>query len=133
MKAIEPSVDIILEASIDKLREKSIQQTSYLIFLADQWLSPLGFKLGTPRQYERRGSHVSLRHPEGYRITRALIESPSPADRVIPDFRTPDNIRLGIAPIYNSFSDIYRALERIRTITQERLYEQFPKDKLAVT
>jgi kynureninase len=82
---------------------------------------------------ELRGSHVSLRHPEGYRICRALIESPPPAPRVIPDFRMPDNIRLGIAPIYTTFTEIHRALERLRVIVEERLYEGYPHERLAVT
>jgi kynureninase len=115
------------------VRRKSVQQSEYLIFLADHWLVPLGFNLGTPRQPEQRGSHVSLRHPEGYRITRALIESPPPAVRVIPDFRTPDNLRLGIAPLYCTYTDIYRALQRVRQIVVERLYEQYPVERLAVT
>jgi kynureninase len=133
MQAIEPAVDLLLEAGIDRLREKSIRQTEYLIFLAEKWLYPLGFSLGSPRQAEVRGSHVSLRHPQSYRITRAMIESPPPAVRVIPDFRAPDNIRLGIAPIYTTFIDIHRALERMRLIVSERLYEHYPEEKLAVT
>jgi len=133
MKALEPAVDILIEAGLERLRTKSVKQTSYLIFLADQWLAPLGFTLGTPRQADHRGSHVSLQHPEGYRITRALIESPPPAIKVIPDFREPDNLRLGIAPVYTTFLDIYRALDRMRIITGERIYEQYPEEKLAVT
>ena len=133
MKAVEPALDIHLEAGIARLREKSRLQTSYLIFLYDQWLASLGFELGTPRQAESRGSHVSIRHPEGYRITRALIESPPPAVRVIPDFRTPDNIRLGIAPIYTTFRDIHRSLDRIRVILEEKVYEDYPKEMLTVT
>jgi kynureninase len=133
MLALEPALDLLLQAGMDRLRAKSVRQTEYLIALAEQWLLPLGFILGSPRQAELRGSHVSLRHPEGYRICRALIESPPPAVRAIPDFRTPDNIRLGIAPIYTTFTDIYRALERLRVIVEERIYEQYPTEKLAVT
>ena len=133
MKAVEPAVDILLEAGMERLRAKSVQQTDYLIALAEQWLEPLGFTLGTPRQAEIRGSHVSLRHPEAYRINRALIEAEPPAVRVIPDFRAPDNIRLGITPLYTTFTEIYRALDRIRTITAERIYEQYSAERLAVT
>lgn len=133
VKAIDPALDLLLEAGIETLRAKSVQQTEYLIYLFDQWLAPLDFRLGSPRQAEKRGSHISIRHPEGYRITRALIESPPPAIRVIPDFRSPDNIRLGIAPIYTTFTEINLALERIRTILEKRIYEQYPHEKLAVT
>jgi len=133
MKALEPAVDILLEAGMERLRDKSIKQTEYLIFLADQWLSPLGFTLGTPREAAIRGSHVSLRHTESYRISRALIESPPPAIRVIPDFRAPDNIRLGITPLYTTFSEIYQALERIQMIVEDKIYEQYSNEQLRVT
>jgi len=133
MKAIGPAVDLLLEAGIDRLRLKSVLQTEYLIFLAEQWLLPIGFTLGSPRQPELRGSHVSLRHPEGYRICRAMIEAPPPQVRIIPDFREPDNIRLGVAPIYTSFTDIHRAMERVRTIVEERIFLEYSAERLAVT
>jgi kynureninase len=133
MKALEPAIDLLLEAGIDRLREKSIKQTEYLIHLADQWLSPLGYHLGSPRAAEQRGSHVSLRHKYGYRITRALIESPPPAVRVIPDFRAPDNIRLGIVPLYNTYADIYHAAGRLRTIVEQKIYENYSAERMTVT
>jgi kynureninase len=133
LKALEPALDILLEAGVEAIRAKSVRQTEYLIALADQWLAPLGFELGTPRQAERRGSHVSLRHLEGYRITQALIGSPPPAVKVIPDFRAPDNIRLGVAPLYTTFSEIYRALERMRTIVEEKIYERYSERRSGVT
>ncbi|MBE7470160.1 MAG: kynureninase [Anaerolineae bacterium] len=133
MKAVEPALDILLEAGMARLRAKSIRQTDYLIFLAEQWLEPLGFTIGTPRRAEVRGSHVSLRHAESYRINRALIEAEPPAVRVIPDFRAPDNIRLGLAPLYTTFTDIYRAMARLREIVETRLYEQYSAERLAVT
>jgi kynureninase len=133
MKALEPAIDLFLEADMTVLRAKSTRQTSYLIFLADEWLTPLGFTLGTPRQPEVRGSHVSLRHPEAYRISRALIESPPPEIRVIPDFRSPDNIRLGVAPLYTTFTEIYTALDRMRTIVEDKIYEQYSIERTPVT
>jgi kynureninase len=133
MKAIEPAVKIHLEAGIDRLRNKSIQQTEYLIFLAQKWLLPFDFNLGSPVDPNQRGSHVSLRHREAYRINRAMIESPPPAVRVIPDFRSPDNIRLGIAPIYTRFTDIYKALDRMRIIVEKDIYLDYPEERLQVT
>lgn len=133
MKALEPAIDIILEAGIDRLRAKSVRQTEYLISLAEQRLVPLGFAIGTPKRAEMRGSHVSLRHPEAYRINRALIEAEPPDIKVIPDFREPDNIRLGIAPLYNSFVDIYLAIDRLRQIVEDRIYEKYSPERLAVT
>lgn len=133
MKALEPALDLLLEAGVDNVRFKSEQQTEYLIYLADQWLAPLGFALGSPREAARRGSHVSLRHPEAYRISRALIESAPPAPRVIGDFRPPENIRLGIAPLYNTFDDIRRAIDRIRAVVADRLYEGYSEERRPVT
>ncbi|MCK4801737.1 MAG: aminotransferase class V-fold PLP-dependent enzyme, partial [Anaerolineales bacterium] len=135
MAGIEPALDILLEVGIDTLREKSLQQTEYLIYLAQEWLIPHGFQIGSPLDGTRRGSHVSLRHPEAYRICRAMID-PTPGEatiRVIPDFRTPDNIRLGIAPLYTTFSDIHRALFRIKTILEVGSYLEYSKQQLKVT
>jgi kynureninase len=133
MVAIEPALDIFMDAGIERLREKSVQQTEYLIFLFEQWLLPLGFQLGSPRHASMRGSHVSLRHPESFRICRALIESPPPAVRVIPDFRAPDNIRFGITPLYTSFAEIHRALARVKIIVEDNIYKQYSEDRSAVT
>ena len=104
-----------------------------LIYLFDQWLAPLGFTLGSPRKVEQRGSHVSLKHPEGFRITRALIESPPPAVQVIPDFRAPDNIRLGLTPLYTTFDEVYRAMARIKQIVSEGLHKGFTNERRQVT
>jgi len=111
------------------IREKSLRLTEYAISLHDQLLTPLGFRLGSPRESVRRGSHVSIRHPEGYRINRALIEEM----KVIPDFREPDNLRLGFAPLYTSFEDVWQGLERIRKVVAEKVYEKYSSDKATVT
>jgi kynureninase len=125
MLAIEPALDITLEAGIDRLRTKSLQLSEFLIYLFDEMLAPLGFALGSPRQAAQRGSHVSIQHPEAFRITRALIQSPPPAVQVIPDFRAPDNIRLGLAPLYNTFEEVYRAMVRVKEIVEGQLYKTY--------
>jgi kynureninase len=129
LSAVEPAVDLILEAGIDRLRDKSVKQTEYLIGLWEETLRPLGVKLNSPRDATQRGSHVSLGHPEGLRIDRALIEEMD----VIPDFRFPDNIRFGIAPLYTSFADIHEAMARLRRVLEERLFEKYPKKRPDVT
>ncbi len=133
MKAIEPGVDLMLEAGINRIREKSILQGEYLIYLAENWLYPLGFKLGSPADAGQRGSHVSLQHPEGYRINRALIDAPDGGIKVIPDFRAPNNIRLGIAPLYTRFVDINRAMSRIKDILDKEIYRCYSSDHSKVT
>lgn len=127
--AVEAGVDLLLEARMDNLRAKSIQQTEFLIELWEAWLKPFGVTLNSPRDANIRGSHVSLGHPDGLRIDRALIEEM----KVIPDFRPPDNIRFGIAPIYTRFEDVYCAMERLRRVMQEGLYEKYPGDRPVVT
>lgn len=127
--AMEAGVDLLLEAGIENLRAKSVQQTEFLIALWDAWLKPFGVTLNSPRDANVRGSHVSLGHPDGLRIDRALIEDM----KVIPDFRFPDNIRFGIAPIYTRFEDIYCAMERMRRVMQEKLYEKYPNERPTVT
>jgi kynureninase len=133
MKAIEPAVDIILDAGIDNIREKSIRQTEYLISLADLLLNPLGIEIISPRDSRMRGSHVSLKHNEAYRICQAMIKPRQSKPIVIPDFRAPNLIRLGISPLYNTYSEINLAVHRIKTIIETRTYDRFSKDWLPVT
>lgn len=114
---------------MDRLRAKSVQQTSYLINLWRAWLEPLGFRLNSPADAAQRGSHVSLGHDDGWRISQALINKM----RVIPDFRQPDNIRLGIAPLYTRYTDIHEAVRRLRQVVTEKVYEQYPAAQNVIT
>jgi kynureninase len=129
LMALEPALELVSEARLDRIRHKSVLLTSYLVFLVDTVLAPLGFALGSPRDPARRGSHVSVRHPEGYRINRTLIEELG----VLPDFREPDNIRLGLAPLYTTFAEVWEAVDRIRTVLVEKRYERYPTEWLTVT
>jgi kynureninase len=127
--AMEEALTPLLEAGMEALRAKSILMTDYASYLTDTLLAPLGFSLGSPRDSAKRGSHISIRHEEGYRINRAMIEDMN----VIPDFRAPDNIRLGFAPLYVSFTDIWEGFDRIRRVVAEKRHEKYPKQKLLVT
>jgi kynureninase len=127
--AIEPGVDLLLEAGLDRLREKSVRQTEYLVGLWEAVLQPLGFALNSPREPSRRGSHVSFGHADGWRIDQALIEEM----HVLPDFRHPDNIRFGIAPIYTSFAEIQEAVARLARVVSERRYEKYRAGRAAIT
>ncbi len=129
MIALEAGLAPTIEAGLQRLRDKSVRLTQYAIELSDSLLAPHGFSLGSPREPDRRGSHVSIRHPDGYRINRALIEEM----KVIPDFREPDNLRLGFAPIYTSFLDVWEGFDRIRRVMEQKLYEKYPKQRLSVT
>jgi kynureninase len=127
--AIEPALDMLLDAGVERMRTKAVELTEYAIKLFDAELAPVGYQLGTPRDVRQRGSHVSVRHPEGYRINRALIEELN----VLPDFREPDNIRLGLAPLTTSFADVWHAVERLRRAVVDRHYMRYPAERLAVT
>jgi kynureninase len=127
--AMESALDLLLEAGMERIRRKSVRLTSYLVYLVDTTLAPLGFALGSPRNPAWRGSHVSVRHPEGYRINRALIEEMG----VLPDFREPDNIRLGLAPLYTSFAEVWEAVDRIRRVVEEGRHLRYPAERLLVT
>jgi kynureninase len=126
---MEAALDIFLQTGMDAIRAKSILMTDYASYLTDAWLAPHGFTLGSPRDSAIRGSHISIRHTDGYRINRALIEEMN----LIPDFRAPDNLRLGFAPLYLSFTELREGFDRIRLVMEENLYEKYPQQKLVVT
>jgi kynureninase len=111
LAAVEEGAALTAEAGLAAIREKSVALTQLLVALHDEWLAPLGFELGSPRDPALRGSHVSLRHPRAWTFTRALIDA-----GVTPDFRGPDSIRLGIAPLYVSFAALWDGIDRLRAI-----------------
>lgn len=129
MSAIEPGLDMIVEAGLDIIKAKSVKLTEYMIALWESDLQRLGFRLQTPRDPAIRGSHVSLGHDEGWRINRALIEDMN----LIPDFRQPDNIRFGLVPLYTTFMEVYEATQRLQEVVEDRVYEKYPSERAAVT
>jgi kynureninase len=129
LSLIEAGVDLLLEAGLDNVRAKSELQSEYLIELWRALLEPRGFVLKSPRNVQRRGSHVSLGHSEGLRIDLALLNDM----KVIPDFRMPDNIRLGMAPLYTSFRDIHKTVMRLCRIVDEGIYEKYAIEPPTVT
>lgn len=131
--SIEPGLDIMIEAGMENVRKKSVNLSEYLIFLIDKHLLALGFSIGSPRNYKTRGSHVSIRHPEACRICPALINPIGEQAIVIPDFRSPDFIRIGITPLYLGYSDIYKAVIRLREIVETKEYLRFSNELDGVT
>jgi kynureninase len=129
LAAVEAGAALVAEAGIERLREKSVALTELVVDLHDAWLAPLGFELGTPRDPGRRGSHVSLRHPDAWRITQALIERA----RVVPDFRGPDSVRLGVPPLYTRFVDVWDAIDRLAGLVRAREHEAYDAALTRVT
>jgi len=93
------------------LRQKSIGLTDLFIELVEGMCSEYGVKLASPRDGKTRGSQVSFAHPEGYAVMQALI-----ARGVIGDFRAPDVIRFGFAPLYIRYRDVYDAATVLRDV-----------------
>jgi kynureninase len=119
--AVQEGARLLAEAGIQALRDKGNRLTSYLIELADAWLAPLGCVLASPRDPARRGSHVCLHHPEAGRLSQALTQA-----GVIGDFRTPDRLRLGPAPITTRFTDVWDALDILRQVLETKSYADLP-------
>jgi kynureninase len=109
--AIEPGLAAIAEAGIERLQAKGQQLTDLLIGLSEEWLAPYGFNLASPRDANRRGSHITLRHPKAKDFVRALI-----SQGVTPDYRLPDMIRFAPAPLYTRFVDVWDAMDRLRQL-----------------
>jgi kynureninase len=110
--AIESAVEVLAEAGIQRLRAKGMALTGYAAELFDAWLEPLGFELDSPADAAARGSHISFRHPEARAIARGVRE----LARVVPDFRAPDVIRVGLAPAYTTFAEVREGLDRLRRL-----------------
>ncbi|HEV2472172.1 MAG TPA: aminotransferase class V-fold PLP-dependent enzyme, partial [Chthonomonadales bacterium] len=125
MAPLAGALNLLEEAGIDAVREKSLAQTGYMIELSDLFAEEM--ELITPREPERRGSHISLTHPEAVRICGALK-----AVGVIPDYRPPDIVRLAASPLYTSFTDCFEAMVRLRAILDEGTYRSFPAERHAV-
>ncbi len=130
---VEIGAGLIAEAGIDRLAAKGARLTTELIDLADAWLAPLGFRVATPRDPLRRGAHVSLTHPSAWQISQALVET---AD-VIPDFRADTagngSIRLGPAPLYTRYVDVWDAMARLRDLVSAGAHESFSAEPGRVT
>ena len=121
------SLRIVAEAGMDALREKSLTQTTYLMDLLEGsglTAEPYGYRIGTPREVDRRGGHVAVEHDAGPRIARALKRR-----GVIPDFRPPDVVRLAPIPLYTSYQDIWQTVQHLRAIIDDGEHLQGDGDR----
>ncbi|HEX6989913.1 MAG TPA: kynureninase, partial [Bacillota bacterium] len=117
LAAVEGALDTIEQAGIGRIRAKSQALTAFLIDLIDEYLAGFGFRIGTPRDPDRRGGHVALCHPDAARIAAALRGL-----GVVPDFRPPDVIRLAPSPLYTRFEDVWRVVHLLREMMRQRLH-----------
>ena len=118
MAGLECGIDLMLEASMADLRAKSIALSETFIELIEQRCAGYGLTLLSPRDPSCRGSQVSLTHPNGYQIMQALI-----AARVMGDFRAPDVLRFGFAPLYVRHVDVWDAVEVLRDILESKRWQ----------
>ncbi|MGZ3410234.1 MAG: kynureninase [Xanthobacteraceae bacterium] len=118
MASVEVAVEIIAEAGIGRLRQKSKDMTSLLIALVAQECGDMNFELASLADAERRGSHVIFSHPDGYAVTQALK-----THGVVGDFRAPNFVRLGIAPIYLSYVELWDAVQRLKEVLHRREWD----------
>ena len=109
MLAMRDMVALVEEAGLDAVRAKSVDLTTYAIELSDAWLQPLGATIGSPRDAARRGGHVTVNHPNMRAVTAALWDQD-----VLPDYRDPGGLRVGLSPLSTSFDEVRRGMEAVR-------------------
>ncbi len=119
LSMLEESVAILQEAGVARLRDKAERMSALLVDLIERECAGHDLVLGSPKDPKARGNHVIYHHPEAYAVVQALK-----ARGVIGDFRMPDCIRLGIAPIYLTYADIVRAVEHLRAVMERREWER---------
>jgi kynureninase len=100
-----------------------------MIALADAWLTPLGFELGTPRDPAHRGGHIILNHPDAKAIAQALRVKKN----VIPDYREPGSLRLSISPLPTSYTEVWDGFDRVRDLVASGSYLDVATDTSPVT
>jgi kynureninase len=109
MQPMKHMLELIGEVGIEAIREKSILLTERAITLSDEILAPLGVNLTSPRDHAQRGSHITLDHPRFREVVSLLWER-----GVVPDFRAPQGLRIGLSPLSTSFAELEAAIEAIR-------------------
>jgi kynureninase len=129
IRGVQVAFAMIEEAGIDVIASKAAIGTQMMIDLYDEWLAPLGYTLLTSRNPKERGGHISIGHPDAARICVALRKFAN----VIPDYRTPNAIRLAIAPLPTSYVEVWDGFQRIRDLTQSRQYEKVKGSDSRVT
>ncbi len=117
--ALEVGVDLALEAPMAAVRAKSVAMTDVFARLVQQRCAGYGLEIVSPADAAKRGSQVSVAHPNAYPIMQALI-----AHNVIGDFRAPDVLRFGMTPLYLGFTELWDAVEVLRLVLVEETWKQ---------
>jgi kynureninase len=118
MVALDAAMDEWADVDMQTLQRKSRRLCELFIDLVEGSCGKYGLKLAGPRDMAQRGSHVSFHCPEGYAVMQALI-----ARGVIGDFRAPDIVRFGFAPLYNSHAEMFDAAAALTEILDTRSWD----------
>ena len=119
MRALSAALDVMADVDLSQVRAKSMQLTDLFITLVDEECAGHGFGLFSPRKAAKRGSQVALTHEDGYAIVQALI-----ARGVVGDFRMPNILRFGFAPLYISFEDVWTAVATLKDIMESGVWRE---------
>ncbi|UPK76631.1 kynureninase [Nocardioidaceae bacterium SCSIO 66511] len=111
MIGVEEGVRLVGQAGIGAIRAKAADLTGVCIALVDDWLAPRGYAVVSPRDAAKRGGHVSIQGPGARKVRDKMV-----AASVIPDFRNPDTIRLGLSPLSTSYAELWQSMDVIRGI-----------------
>jgi len=129
IRCVQTAFKMIAEAGIDQIARKAALGTQLMIDLYDLWLKPLGFELNTPRDAQNRGGHISLVHPDAAQICVALRT----LSKVIPDYRTPNSIRVAISPLATSYVEVWDGFDRMRELVSSGRYKNVKEGDSRVT
>ena len=129
MRMIQSSFKMIEEATIQAIEHKANVGTEMMIALFDAWLKPLGFELLTPRDPKERGGHITIGHPDAKKIATAMRTE----IKVVPDYRTPDSIRLAIAPLPTSYTEVWDGFHRLKGLVESKRYLEIEDNGSRVT
>jgi kynureninase len=130
---VNTGLDLVLEAGITNIRNKSIELGEYLIKIINIELNKFDVKITSPIESKSRGSHITIQHNEAWKICKLLIKGDKNRKRIIPDFRPKNNIRLGFSPLYVSFIDLYETVIAIKDILKNKEYLKIDDSKPEVT
>ena len=129
IRCVQTAFSMIQEAGIGAIAKKAAIGTQMMIDLFDAWLAPLGLELNTSRESHERGGHISLIHPDAAQICIALRQ----ISNVIPDYRTPNSIRLAISPLPTSYVEVWDGFERMRDLVASGRYREVKEGGSRVT
>jgi kynureninase len=129
LRSVNIAFEMIGEAGISAIARKAELGTELMIRLVDEWLVPLGFRLGTPREALKRGGHITIHHPDAKQIALAMRK----VSKVVPDFRMPDGIRMAMAPLPTSFVEVWDGLARTRDLVASGDYRSVTDEGNRVT